>query len=53
MDCSEKKSSPLLIAISWVIVLVPLGWGGVQSIVKSLPLLQTSSAPASSPSPGP
>jgi hypothetical protein len=40
---SEKKSSTLLIAISWIIVLVPLGWGVVQSIGKSLPLLQTSS----------
>jgi len=23
----EKKSSPVLIAIAWLIVLVPLGWG--------------------------
>jgi hypothetical protein len=50
---SEKKSSPLLVAISWIIVLVPLGWGVVQSVVKSLPLLQTSSAPALPPSPRP
>ena len=32
----------LLIALPFI-VLVPLGWGVVQSIGKSLPLLQTSS----------
>ncbi len=39
---SEKKSSPLLIAVSWMIVLIPLGWGVVQSVAKSLPLFQLS-----------
>ena len=47
MSRSEKQSSPLLIAISWTIVLIPLGWGVVQSVVKSLPLFQTSYGPAS------
>ncbi len=41
---TEKKSSPLLIAVSWMIVLIPLGWGVVQSVVKSLPLFQAPSA---------
>ena len=40
MDSTEKKSAPALIALSWLIVLVPLGWGVVQSVVKSLPLFQ-------------
>ena len=40
----EKKSSTLLIVISWIIVLIPLGWGVVQSVVKSLPLFQMSEA---------
>jgi MFS family permease len=35
-----KKSSTLVIVISWIIVLIPLGWGVVQSVVKSLPLFQ-------------
>ena len=35
---SEKKSSPLLIAAAWILVLIPLAWGVVQSVVKSLPL---------------
>ena len=42
---SEKKSSPLLIAVSWILVLIPLGWGVVQSVVKSLPLFQMSARP--------
>jgi hypothetical protein len=41
---SEKKSSPLPIAVSWIIVLIPLGWGIVQSVVKSLPLFQMPAA---------
>ncbi len=38
---SEKKSSRLMFAVSWIVVLIPLGWGVVQSVVKSLPLFQT------------
>jgi hypothetical protein len=41
---SEKKSSPLRIAVSWIIVLIPLGWGIMQSVVKSLPLFQMPAA---------
>jgi hypothetical protein len=36
----KRSSSPLLITVSWIIVLVPLGWGVVQSVAKSLPLFQ-------------
>ena len=39
-----KKTSTLVIVVSWVIVLIPLGWGIVQSVVKSLPLFQMSAA---------
>ena len=31
---TEKKSSTLVIVVSWIIVLIPLGWGVVQSVVK-------------------
>jgi hypothetical protein len=41
---SEKKSSLLVIAMSWLVVLLPLGWGVFQSVVKSLPLLSASPA---------
>ena len=37
---SPKNFSWLLFAVSWVLVLIPLGWGVVQSVVKSLPLFQ-------------
>jgi hypothetical protein len=43
----EKKPSPLVIAASWIVVLIPLGWGVVQSVVKSLPLFQRPAASTS------
>jgi hypothetical protein len=51
---TERKSQPLLIAASWMIVLIPLAWGVVQSVVKSLPLFQmpTAAALPSSSAPG-
>ena len=49
MVATEKKSSRLVIAVSWMIVLLPLGWGVVQSVVKSLPLLSMSAAPGRFP----
>ena len=38
---SENKSSWVKFAVFWILVLIPLGWGVVQSVVKSLPLFQT------------
>lgn len=38
---SESRTSPLAIALAWVIVALPLGWGVYQSVVKALPLFQT------------
>jgi hypothetical protein len=49
----EKKSSPLLVAAFWAIVLIPLGWGVVQSVVKSLPLFQMASTTDSVSAPRP
>jgi hypothetical protein len=40
MNHSRKKSSRLIFAVSWILVLIPLGWGVFQSAVKSLPLFQ-------------
>jgi hypothetical protein len=45
----EKKSSLLVIAVSWIVVLIPLGWGVVQSVVKSLPLFSVSAAQKTRP----
>jgi hypothetical protein len=44
MGPSEKKSWRLRIAVAWITVLIPLGWGIEQSVVKSLPLFQMPAA---------
>jgi hypothetical protein len=51
MDGAQKKTSPLLIAIAWAVVMIPLGWGVYQSLVKSLPLFRASSVPPTSTAP--
>jgi hypothetical protein len=50
---TEKTSSALLIVAFWMIVMLPLGWGVVQSVVKSLPLFQVPSVTPLPPAPGP
>ena len=40
----EPKSHPLRVAAAWLIVLIPLGWGVIQSVGKSLPLFQSSAS---------
>jgi hypothetical protein len=45
MDSRANKTSSLLIAAAWIVVMIPLGWGVYQSLVKSLPLFRQSSAP--------
>jgi hypothetical protein len=44
MSSTERKTSPLRLVIYWMIVLIPLGWGVYQSIIKSLPLFSASAA---------
>ena len=46
---SEKKSSTFLIAAAWIAVLVPLGWGVAQSVIKVLPLFQMSAGRETTP----
>jgi hypothetical protein len=48
---SERRASPLLVAAAWVVVLIPLGWGVVQSVRKSLPLFGFPAAAAALPAP--
>ena len=50
MSTTEPKTSPLRLAVAWVIVAIPLGWGVYESVVKSLPLFRAS-APAAAPAP--
>jgi hypothetical protein len=45
-----RKSTPAGIALAWIVVMVPLGWGVYESVVKSLPLFQSSPAAPSAPS---
>ena len=40
MAQTERKTSRSRLAISWLLVLIPLGWGVYQSVVKSLPLFR-------------
>jgi hypothetical protein len=40
-----KKSSPLLIALAWIIVIVPTAWGLNYTVQNAMKLF-TSSAPA-------
>jgi len=42
MNGAGKSTSKLAIAIAWIVVTIPLGWGVYQSVVKSLPLLHLS-----------
>ncbi len=35
-----KRSSPLLIAVAWLIVGIPAAWGVEQTIVKSMSLFR-------------
>ncbi|QDV33992.1 MFS transporter small subunit [Tautonia plasticadhaerens] len=46
MARDDAKTSPLVLALSWMVVLIPLGWGVVQSVAKSLPLFAGETAPA-------
>ncbi len=46
MPETPSKTSPLLVAVAWVIVSLPLGWGLYQSVMKSKPLFSGATAPA-------
>lgn len=44
MTANQGKPTLHKIVLAWSIVLAPLGWGVYQSVVKSLPLFQTTEA---------
>ena len=44
----EKKSSPLLIAAAWAIVILPTAWGLKYTVQNALKIFATS-APAAAP----
>jgi hypothetical protein len=45
-DQAAKKSSPLLIAIAWLIVIIPTAWGLNYTVQNAMKIF---SAPASAP----
>jgi hypothetical protein len=49
MDRTPKTPPTPVVAACWLLVLIPLGWGVYQSVVKSLPLFR----PAAAARPGP
>jgi hypothetical protein len=48
-----KKSSPLSVALAFLVVAIPLGWGFYRSVKNSLPLFTAGRAPAVAPAPPP
>ncbi|WP_165229655.1 MFS transporter small subunit [Aquisphaera insulae] len=51
MDRTETRSSTPRVVLSWLIVLIPLGWGVVQSVTKSVPLFRMATAAGTAASP--
>lgn len=51
MNTSASKSPAWLIAVAWLVVALPLGWGLYQSVIKSKPLFAhpAPAAPAAVP----
>jgi hypothetical protein len=43
---SVKKSSPLLIAAAWIIVIIPTAWGLNYTVKNAMKLFTAQSAPA-------
>jgi hypothetical protein len=46
-----KKSSPLLVAVAWLLVLVPTGWGLTYTVQNALKIFTAGAAPAPAPAP--
>jgi hypothetical protein len=44
-DNTVKKSSPVMIALAWAVVIIPLGWGFNYTLQNAFKLF-TASAPA-------
>ena len=50
-----KKTSPLSVALAFLVVAIPLGWGLYRSVKNSIPLFTAGRAPppAAAPAPSP
>ena len=47
-----KKSSPLLIAAAWLVVLIPAGWGLSYTVQNALKIFTSAAAPRTAPATG-
>jgi hypothetical protein len=45
-DTTVKKSSPALVAVAWLIVVVPAAWGLTYTVQNALKIFSTSAPPA-------
>jgi hypothetical protein len=50
-ETTVRKSSPLLIALAWIIVLVPTGWGLTYTVQNALKIFNVGAAPAAPAAP--
>jgi hypothetical protein len=44
-----KKTSPVLVALAFLVVALPLGWGLYRSVKNSMPLFTAPKTPAPAP----
>jgi hypothetical protein len=49
VDSSIKKSSPLLIAAAWIIVIIPTAWGLNYTVKNALKIFVTSTPASTNP----
>jgi len=54
MDAGIRKSSPLLIAVAWIVVVVPTLWGLTFTVQNAMKIFThpAVTAPAPAPTPG-
>ena len=48
-DTSIRKSSPLLIAVAWIVVIVPTTWGLTYTVQNALKIFTAGAAAAPAP----
>ena len=51
LEKTVRRSSPLLIALAWLIVVVPTGWGLTYTVQNALKIFTASSHPVLEPGP--
>lgn len=50
-EYAGRQTSPILIAVAWLVVGVPLAWGISQTVIKSMPLFRDAPAAATATKP--